>query len=113
MQVSVQLGNCACLVSQALARLEQDWPGLATTDDKLETGSPFCQPTTASVNLTSIMDHDDNTNKNYVERGTGHLVVTSGIHYTSLSWFVQSDLGCYYIGHCKPCHLLVQTHTGF
>ena len=59
------------------------------------------------------MDHDDSTIKNYVERGTGHLVVTSGIHYTSLSQFVQSDLGCYYIGHYKPCHLLVQTHTGF
>ena len=59
------------------------------------------------------MDHDNCTIKNYVERGTGHLVVTSGIHYTSLSQFVQSDLGCYYIGHYKPCHLLVQTHTGF
>ena len=40
-------------------------------------------------------------------------LVIFGIHYTSLSQFVRSDLGCYYIGHYKPCHPLVQTHTGF
>ena len=46
-------------VSQALARLEQDWPAGCCcwwqTGDK----PPFCRPTTASVNLTSMWQHDN------------------------------------------------------